>query len=160
MPVVTPRPLTAAPTSARREPTGAIPTRRDKPAGASSESIDAAIEAAEIARAGDDLLGALEVLRAADGTFPNEPKLQAQLALTMVLVDERKHAKEANRLAHDARRAAPSLPIPYVVMGILLEQIHQKDQAAQMYRHALARDPDCIEATRRMALLEGVKATK
>jgi len=172
------------PTSTRRDPTGSVATRRDptgptKTSGGApgspaprrdttgsfrtqrrdgpTRSPDEALEASEITRAEGDLLSAIEILKNADEDHPGEPALQAQLAFLLVLLDPRKHAKEANRLAHEARKASPTLPMPYVVMGVLLEQIGQKQQAAQMYRHALARDPDCSDASRRLSLLEGTK---
>lgn len=153
------------PAPPRRDPTGSIPRKAptDRPptrTSGESRGVEEVVEAAELARAGDDLLEALDILKAADQELPNEPKVQAQLALTLVLVDPRKNAKEANRLAHEVRKASPSLPLPYVVMGILLEQIGQKEQAAQMYRHALARDPHCGDASRRLQILEGVKPVK
>jgi hypothetical protein len=160
-------PVGPTPTPQRRDPTGTVPIPASRPtsgrrpiSSGSSLSVDGAVEAAELARADDDLLEALEILRAADHEVPDHPKVQAQMALTMVLLDPRKHAKEANRLAHESRKAGPALPLPYVVMGILLEQIGQREQAAQMYRHALARDPDCGDASRRLMLIEGVKPTK
>lgn len=152
----------------RRDPTGTVPTRKD-PTGPHATSalsehakhaIQEAIDAAEIARANEEHVEAIEILRAADKQYPEEPRLLAQLALTLVLFDERKYAKEANRLARLARTADPSLPLPFAVMGILLEQIGQPEQAAQMYRHALARDRDCALASQRLGLIEGVKATK
>lgn len=161
---MTPRPRPPGPTPPppRRDPTGSIPVppRRARPTTGETSSAAEAIEAAEIARADDELVEALEILKAADREVPNDPAVQAQLALTMVLLDPKKHAKDANRLAHEARKASPLLPLPYVVMGILLEQIGQKQQAAQMYKHALARDPDCGDASRRLMLIEGAKATK
>lgn len=162
--MMTPRPRPPGPTPPppRRDPTGSIPvpSRRPRPTTGETSSVAQAIESAEIARAEDELVEALEILKAADREVPNDPAVQAQLALTMVLLDPKKHAKDANRLAHEARKASPSLPLPYVVMGILLEQIGQKQQAAQMYKHALARDPDCGDASRRLALIEGATATK
>ena len=63
-----------------------------------------------------------------------------------LLADPRRNAREANGLARRARTADPRLPLPWVVAGMLLEPLGEKDRAAQLYRHALTLDPECADA--------------
>ncbi|MBI2896917.1 MAG: hypothetical protein HYY06_25385 [Deltaproteobacteria bacterium] len=171
-PTPPPRPSVPTPSPATRQsvpaaaqprppaPTGpATPVAQSKPPSGSvrrsaARTVEDDLDEAEIARAGGDCGTAIETLRAARSAWPDDPRVWAQLALMLLLLDERKNAKEANQLARDARKVNPSLPIPYVVMGILMEQIHDRERALQMYRYALTRDPECNEAHKRIERLE------
>jgi cytochrome c-type biogenesis protein CcmH/NrfG len=123
------------------------------PLGRPTRSAASYLEDAERARDAGDLPGALLALRYAHLIEPSNVVIAGELALMLVIVDERAYAREAGRIAREARRANPALPMPYVVLGILMEQLRDSARAEQLYRHALARDPECDEAARRLERL-------
>jgi tetratricopeptide (TPR) repeat protein len=123
-------------------------------AGKPTKSVAAYIEDAELARASKDHENALLALEYALDLEPENPFLWAEKAYTLMLRDPRAHGKEANTLARDARKADSSLPLPYVVLGMLMEQIRETERAVQMYRVALQKDPICEAAQARLETLE------
>lgn len=132
----------------------AAPRRALPPLGRPTRSAAGYLEDAELARDAGDSQGALAAMRYAHLVEPHNPVIAADLAFTFLVVDARAFAREAGRLARDARRANPSLPMPYVVLGMLMEQLRDATRAAQLYRYALARDPDCDEARARLLGIE------
>lgn len=150
-PATTPAPPRPAATPAPPEPPDATPGL--PPLGPPTKSAASYLEDAERARDAGDLRAALLALRYAHHVEPHNVVIAGDLALMLLLVDERAFAREAGRIARDARRAKPALPVPYVVLGILMEQLRDSAKAEQLYRHALARDPECEEAARRLERL-------
>lgn len=156
-----PRPATPKPPSRpvmpsappTADPEGAGATSMLPPLGSPKKSAASYLEESEMARDAGDLAAALLAMRYAHLLEPNNVVIAAELALLFVLVDERAYGREAGRLAKETRRANPALPIPYVVLGILLEQIRDSARAEQMYRQALSRDPECDEAKARLERL-------
>lgn len=104
----------------------------------------------EILRATGEHEASLRLLREALRGAPADASLKAETALSLMLANPRANAREAQRLAREARDADPALPIPYVVLGMLLEQVGDAERAKKMFRAALVRDPDCTEAQRRL----------
>jgi len=117
-----------------------------KPGNKGAKTAAQYLEDAELARAALDLHEALLAIELALELEPNDPAIWADKAYTLLLKDARLHGREANLLARDARRADPSLPLPYVVVGLLMEQVGEVERALQMYRAALQRDQTCQEA--------------
>ncbi len=157
-----PRPATPKPPSRPAMPSApptADPEGPEAPAavlpplGRPKKSASSYLEESEMARDAGDLVAALLAMRYAHLVEPNNAVIAADLALLFVLVDERAYGREAGRLAKETRRANPALPIPYVVLGVLLEQIRDSARAEQMYRQALSRDPECDEARARLERL-------
>ena len=152
-----PRPA-RVPTPAVSMPPAAVPKRRPtrpltSPAPVAVERKQAAgvhklLEDAEIARLAGQHHVAIGALRSALTMSPQNPRVLAQLALTLMVCDERLHAREANRLAREARRIDPELAVPYVVIGLLMQQIGEEQGARAMYQTALKHDPECAEAMR------------
>jgi len=151
-----PPPPSARPAGGRPPTTPPAPkaARSIVKVGKPTKSVAAYIEDAEMARTSslwDDALLALEFALELE---PENPFLWAEKAYTLMLRDPRAHGKEANVLARDARKADPSLPLPYVVLGMLMEQIREMERALQMYRVALQKDPICEAAQSRLEALE------
>lgn len=111
-----------------------------------SESVEELLGDAEISRASGQFHVAIATLRSALTLQPDNPAVLGDLALTLMLCEPKLHAREANRLAREARRLDPNLASPYVVMGMLMEQIGEKGRARQLYQYALERDPMCGDA--------------
>ena len=120
-----------------------LPPTREKGSGA---EIDRLIEEAMVARTAGKATTAVGLLRRARAAQPGHPVVAAELALALLVQDAKAHSREANALAREARRADPSLPLPYVVLGRLLETVGERDRARQLYVHALTLDPECVEA--------------
>ena len=131
----------------------ASPRRQLAPLGQPTRSAAGYLEDAELARDAGNIEDALLALRYAHVVEPKNPSIKAELALMFLQVDEKAFAREAGRLARDARRDNPSLPLPYVVLGMLMEQLRDYSRAAQLYKYALSHDPGCEEARRRVQLL-------
>jgi hypothetical protein len=133
---------------------GTSARRTLEPLGKPTRSAAGYLEEAELARDADDVERCLVAMRYANLVEPHNPIIAADLAFTLLEVDARAFARDAGRLARDARRGNPSLPMPYVVLGMLMEQLRDASRAAQLYRYALARDPECREALARLERLE------
>lgn len=153
------------PTPATAMPPASIPGRRPTQpiasppvaklgAPASASSVHKLLEEAEIARLSGQHHVAIGALRTALTAAPQHPRVLAELALTLMLCDARLHAREANRLAREARKIDPQLAMPYVVMGLLMQHIGERKHARQLYEYALARDPECAEAMRFLDALD------
>lgn len=138
--------LPASRPAARRRP---LP-----PLGRPTRSAAGYLEDAELARDAGDTDAALLALRYAHEVEPHNPAIAADLAYAFLVVDARAFARDAGRLARDARRGNPSLPMPYVVLGMLMEQLRDAARAAQLYRYALTRDPGCEEAQSRLSRID------
>ena len=111
------------------------------------------LEDAELARASRDWHAALLALEYGLDLDPDSPTLWAEKAFTLLLQDPRGGAKEAHQLARDARRDDPGLPLPYVVLGMLMELVGDPGRASQLYRAALQKDPLCEPAQSRLEAL-------
>lgn len=122
--------------------------------GRPTKTVAAYIEDAELARTSRDWDAALLALEYALELEPENAFIWSEKAYTLMLRDPRTHGKEANILARDARKQDPSLPLPYVVLGMLMEQIRETERAVQMYRVALQKDPICEAAQARLEALE------
>jgi tetratricopeptide (TPR) repeat protein len=114
----------------------------------------AAYIGAELSRSAHDWDAALLALEYALELEPENAFIWAEKSYTLMLRDPRTHGKEANILARDARKQDPSLPLPYVVLGMLMEQIRETERAVQMYRVALQKDPICEAAQARLETLQ------
>lgn len=139
---------TAPPTRGRER----VPTR--KPEAAQHRSLKSMLEDAEVARMAGDHDGALATLRLARKTAPEDPTVLAELAIALLDVDPKKHAREAHSLVREAREKDPKHPLLYVVLGRLMEQLGDLDRAEQLFRYALAQDADCEAAQRRLEMVE------
>lgn len=139
----------------RRSQLPPVATRYPVGATRPTKSVSAYVEDAELARARKDYEAALAALGHALLLGPDEASLYAEKAYTLMLCDPLRCAREANNLAREARRRAPGLPLPYVVLGLLMEQVHETDRAIQMYRMALQKDSSCEAA---FTLLENIIA--
>ena len=146
-PAVRAAPAPANPTAARGPKTIAKSGKPTKP-------VYAYLEDAEIARASKDFEGSLLALEYALEMEPQNASLWGEKAFTLMLLDPRLHGKEAHNLAREARREDPSQPLPYVVLGMLMEQVRETERAIQMYRVALQKDPICEPAQTRLEALE------
>ena len=147
-----PRPSTLPPSrSSGASPKGPKPIVK---LGRPTKSVSAYVEDAELARASHDYEAALLALEFALDLEPQNAFLWGEKAFTLMVRDPRAHGKEANTLARDARREDPSLPIPYVVLGMLMEQVRETERAIQMYRVALQKDPICEAAQSRLEALQ------
>jgi tetratricopeptide (TPR) repeat protein len=122
--------------------------------GRPTKTVSAYVEDAELARGSSDWDAALLALEYALELEPENPYIWGEKAYTLMLRDPRTHGKEANTLAREARRQDASLPLPYVVLGMLMEQIRETERAVQMYRVALQKDPICEPAQARLEALE------
>lgn len=152
------------PTPVMAMPPVAIPQRRPtkplvspppgKLAPKAESNVHRLLEEAEIARLAGQHHVAIGALRSALTTAPQNPRVLGELALTLMVCDGRLHAREANRLAREARRIDPQLAVPYVVMGLLMQQIGELGHARRLYRYAIDRDPECGEAMRYLDKLD------
>lgn len=124
--------MVSAPTRPRHEPT--------------SSTADQLVAEARTARHAGQHHVAITTLRSALTLAPDRPVVLAELALTLMRCEPQLHAREANRLAREARRLDPQLATSYVVMGMLMEQVGEKDRARELYRYALERDPANTDA--------------
>jgi len=124
--------------------------REDAAAPPAPTGVALLIEEAARARASGQHHVAISTLRNALSWEPQNPVVLAELALSLTQCAPRLHAREANRLAREARRLDATLPIPYVVLGLLLEEIGQREGACELYRAALEKDPLCSEALKRL----------
>jgi tetratricopeptide (TPR) repeat protein len=104
------------------------------------------LDQAAVARSSGKAAEAVRLLRDGLAKSPEHPVLSAELALTLLMEDPKRHGREANTLAKDARKADPQLAIPWVVVGMLLEQLGETGRASRAYLHALDLDPQCDEA--------------
>jgi hypothetical protein len=159
-----PRPGTAPP--ATRPDDVPAPTPRPPPRGGGAvvrEVVEISkatkttaeyLEDAEMARSARDWDAALLALEHALDLDPVSPTVWAEKAYTLLLRDPRAGAKEANQLARDSRRDDPGLPLPYLVQGMLMEQVGEVGRATHLYRVALQRDPLCEPAQK---LLEAIQ---
>lgn len=162
-PPATPAPPAAAPAGHRQKDskeTTVPPTRgrervsTRKPEPAQPKSLKGLLESAEVARMAGDHDGALANLRLARKMAPEDPTVLTELALALLDVDPKKNAREANNLVREAREKDPKLPLLYVVLGRLMEQLGDLDRAEQLYRYALSQDGECDAAQRRIDLLD------
>lgn len=122
--------------------------------GRPTKSVQAYLEDCELARAAKDWDAAYLALEYALELEPENPFIWGEKAYTMMLHDSRAFGKEANALARDARKSDASLPLPYVVLGMLMEQIRETERAIQMYKVALQKDPVCEAAQERLERIE------
>jgi hypothetical protein len=114
---------------------------REDPSG-----VDQLLDEARRARAANQHHVAIATLRTALTRAPQNAVVLAELALSLVTCAPRLHAREANRLAREARRLDPKVATSYVVLGMLLQHVGEFDRAREMYQFALDRDPKCAEA--------------
>jgi tetratricopeptide (TPR) repeat protein len=162
-PYATPEPQRFA-TPAAPMPAAAVPVRRPTLPLASATprpiilreeptGVQELVEEASRARVAGNHHVAIATLRTALTKDPQNPVVLAELALTLMRCAPRLHAREANRLAREARRLDPRLSTSYVVMGLLMEQAGERDHARSFYRLALERDPSCGAALDRLGRL-------
>ena len=137
-----------------KRPERSMPRRPTKASPEDQRQAERLLERVEIARTSGDLASALEGAHRAVELDPKNARATAELALALLLSDPQANAREANRLAREARAVDGTLALPYVVLGVLMEEIREPVKAAQLYEHALSRDADCTEARRRLEQLE------
>lgn len=122
-----------------------VPAKR-KTAHTQGAALTRIQDQAAVARGTGRVADAVKLLREGLSKSPGHPVLSAELAFALLLEDPKRNGREAQALAKEARQADPQLAIPWVVVGMLLEQLGEKGRARGAYLHALDLDPQCDEA--------------